>query len=154
MLLTAFALAMAAPAAAKPWEDEGNCSWWLSRESDKGLHASIGPGDPGLLVLTIGDEIFRTWSETDRPVVTLRFNGDPKRSVTVDGWASTAGGTVGMFGMYLDGDGRAKLANATSLELLRGGELVVKLQLAETPGKDALEECVPGPFDENSAEEH
>jgi hypothetical protein len=156
MLGLALALAMAAPhpVAVKSWEDEGNCSWWLSRETDNGLHASIGPGDPGLLVLTIGDPVFMTWSESDRPEVTLRFNGDPKRTVTVEGWASTAGGTVGMFGMYLDADGRAKLANANSLELIRGGEVVVRLQLAETPGKDAMEECVPGPLDDWSAEEH
>jgi len=156
MLGLALALLAAAPhhPPVKPWENEDNCSWWLSRDEDQGLRASIGPGDPGLLVLTIGDPVFRAWSESDRPEVTLRFNGDPKRTVTVEGWASTAGGTVGMFGMYLDEDARAKFADATSFELLRGGELVVKLLLAGTPGKEAMEECVPGPFDDNSAEEH
>jgi hypothetical protein len=155
MLLLAIALAAAVPhhATVKPWDHEGDCRWWLSGEDGNRHLASIGQGDTGI-VITVSDPLFMTWSESDRPEVQLRFDGDPKRTVTTQGWVSTGGGTVGMLGMELDADARAKFAEATSLEILRGGELLVKIPLAETPNAEELEACLPSPLDDWSAEEH
>jgi hypothetical protein len=130
--------------AAKPWAKEDACRWWLSDADGKSLRASIEQSSDGL-VLTVSDDAFRTWSELETPKVELRFDRDPKRRATLEGWVSLGGGTVGMFGLYLDATARKAMGEATTLELFRDGKLVVTLPLAATPTAAELEACVPPP---------
>lgn len=129
---------------AKPWVKEDECRWWLSGADGKILRASIEAGSDGV-AMTISDPAFKTWSESERPKVELRFNKDDSRRATAEGWASLAGGAASMFGLYLDATAMKAMGGATMLELSRDGKTVVTLPLADTPSEAELVACIPKP---------
>ncbi|MFM9864486.1 MAG: hypothetical protein ACKVRO_12850 [Micropepsaceae bacterium] len=137
---------------AKPWKKESECGWWLSGADGKSLRASISQGSDGL-ILTLADPVFRSWSETDRPLVELRFDKQAGRRAIVEGWVSLGDDAASMFGLYLDGAARKAMDRATMLELSRDGKLVLTMPLAGTPAQAELDACVPPPSSEESDSE-
>ncbi len=136
----------------KPWVKDNDCSWWLSGDDGKSHRASITQGEDGLL-LSVSDRAFAAWPEEDRPLVELRFNRDPRRQATAEGWATHGSEGLAMFGLILSEEALRSMAEATMLELRRDGALVVELPLADTPSQAELEACVPPPYDGRSDSE-
>jgi len=136
----------------KPWVKDNDCSWWLSGADGKSHRASITQGDDGL-VLSVSDPAFTTWSDEDRPLVELRFNKDPKRQATAEGWVTHGGEGPSMFGLFLSEAALKAMADATTFELRRDGTLIVELPLVDTPNQADLEACVPPPNDGRSDSE-
>jgi hypothetical protein len=151
------AAAFAAPAqiaaapVVKPWDKESECSWWLSGDDGKRLRASIGQSPDGVVV-TLSDDVFKSWSESELPKVEVQFNKDPKRKYVTEGWVSTGGGTVGMFGFFLNDAGFKAMDRATLLELRRDGKLAVAIPLAATPTAAELKGCVMPPSEHSDSE--
>lgn len=138
--------------AAKPWVKEDQCRWWLSGANGKELRASIEASSDGV-AMTISDPAFKTWSESERPKVELRFNKDDARRASAEGWVSLAGGAASMLGLYLDPIAMKAMGSATLLELSRDGKTVVTMPLAATPSEAELVACIPPPSDGHSDSE-
>jgi hypothetical protein len=150
--LTLCGSAVAAPAnVVKPWDKESECSWWLSADDGKSLHASIGQSPDGV-VLTLSDPVFKTWSESEFHKVELRFNKDPKRKMVGEGWVSLGGGHAQMFGLFLDAAGMKAMDRATLLEVRRSGVVIVELPLAATPTEAELKGCIMPPSEHSDSE--
>ena len=146
--------AMAQPAPVKPWAIDGDigCSWWLSGPNGKEHHASIGQGDDDP-VLTVSEQAFLPFAETDDVPLVLRFNRNPKRQATASAWVSSVvGDGERMLGMYLRPAARKAMGGATHIEILHKGKVLSDIPLAATPSQAALDACVRPP-NPNSEEE-
>jgi hypothetical protein len=144
-LLTASGLSPSvAQTAVKPWEKEPDteCEWWLSGDDGHSLRAAIGMGDQAI-GLSFGDKAFVAWSEEGRHRVQVRLNGDPKRQFEAEGWSTHVSAERAIFSLDLDAKGRRMLGGATHLELLRDGQSILQMLLANTPGRRELDRCVP-----------
>jgi hypothetical protein len=143
----------ASAASGQQWEREHECGWWLSEEDGVRHLASIGQGD-GAMMLSVSDPAFAAWSEEDRPVVELIFDGDPQKQFEAEGWATHGGDPdSASFGLYLEPEELAALAGATQLEMRRDGRPVVDITLTGNLDPADLEACVPSPDEEHLDEE-
>jgi hypothetical protein len=138
----ALLVALAPPAPVKPWEEVGDigCSWWLSGPDGKTHRASIGTGDDDP-VLTIDDSAFVAFPEYGRVPVTVRFDGDPKRTATATAWTGIVIGGERSLGMFLDKRARRALGGARRIEVMHEGKTLLDLPLARTPSRAELEKC-------------
>jgi hypothetical protein len=143
----------AAAASEQQWERQHECEWWLSEEDGVRHLASVGPGD-GAMMLSVSDPAFAAWSEVDRPLVELIFDGDPQKRVEAEGWATHGGDPdSASFGLYLKPEALAALAEATQLQMRRDGQPVMAITLAGNLELADLEACVPSPDQEHADEE-
>lgn len=127
-----------------PWEEEDFCRWWIGA-SDGGHRGSISPGNDGM-VLTISDPVFLDWSHSGEHSIELLFDDDPRTRVIGQAWVThVASRPSSMFSVELDGAGVGKLAGAKRLAVFRDGRSVFAMDLAGTPGRTALEACIPQP---------
>jgi hypothetical protein len=140
----ALLVALAAPAApVKPWEEEGDvgCHWWLSGPDGREHRASIGQGDDDP-VLSISDRAFLPFTEEMRVPLTVRVDGNRKRSFTASAWSSSiVGDGERMMGMFLDARARRALGAARRLEVIHAGKVLVDIPLAKTPSRAMLDKC-------------
>lgn len=121
------------------WERRGECDWWLKGDSSKRHRASISKGDE--LMMSISDQAFVHWSEDERQLVDLIFDGDPKRQVQVEGWSTHGSDGSGTFGFYLNEATRRYLSEASELRLRHHGQVIIDVTLANLPSDAELDEC-------------
>lgn len=141
------AAAFSAPDGPRPsqsWERQHSCGWWLAAADGFAHRASIGSGEDGL-ILSLTDSVFAAWPEEDRPVVELRFDGDPARAVEAESWSTHGSDGGATLGLFLDADARALMAGAASLELWRDDAPILEIPLAGVADHADLELCVPPP---------
>jgi hypothetical protein len=128
----------------KPWVEEDPCRWWIDA-NDGGHRGSISPGNDGL-VLSISDPVFLDWSHSGEHSIELLFDDDPRTRVIGQAWVThVSSRPSSMFSIELDGAAVGKLAGAKRLTLFRDGRPVFAMDLAGTPGRTALEACIPQP---------
>lgn len=126
------------------WEQQHPCGWWLAAAGGVAHRASIASGEDGL-VLSVTDPAFAAWPEEERPIVELRFDGDPAGAIEAESWSTHGSDGGATLGLFLDADARALMAGAASLELWRDDAPVLEIPLAGAPGAADLETCVPPP---------
>ena len=139
-----------APAAAAPvvWtmNPEDVCSWKTTRGGKRGPGSFAASGNMPDPVLHFNDRAFLEISMEDRPMATLRADGDDRRSVRLQSWSShdhwnPQEAVNASLGMYLTAAARRALGGAKRIELIIDGRTLLDLPMENFPSQAELDEC-------------
>lgn len=116
------------------------CIWETTLGSKHGPGSFAASGDEPDPVLHFDDRVFLAISEEDRPMVTLRADGNGERAVQLESW-STHGTDSASLGMYLTAEARRALGGAKRIELTLDGRTLLDLPMENFPTQAELDNC-------------
>ena len=129
-----------APAQAVAFSKFAYCYWRAKEPGAVYDRVSVEAGDDNPFIV-FNDPAFRKWSESARYTIELSANHQPRRVRIRGAWADVVP-QLSTLSAYLDADARRLVGGATSVQLWRGGKLLVDVPLENTPSAEQLNACV------------